>query len=78
VSEEHAEEFIWHVIISNDTLFLLSKVMRERRFEVDRPRSEDYLVTIDRLAFDHQSDVTEVGLVENAEKVFLVHPSVRH
>lgn len=72
MAEEHHEEVVGDIVVGGHTLLLFGEVMGEGGFEVGRPRSQNHLVSIDWLAFDHQRDVTELLLVQDREKVFLI------
>ena len=65
MAQEHHEEVVRHVVVSGDSLFFLGKIVRERGLEVGRTRGQDHLVAVDGLAFDHERDVTELGLVQD-------------
>ena len=69
MSQEHQEEVIRHIIVRGDTLFLFSKIVRELSFKVRRPRSKNDLVAVDRFAFNHQSNVAKLFLVQDRQIV---------
>ena len=69
MSQEHHEEFVWHVVVSGHALLFLGEVVGEGCFEVDGAGGQDDLVAVDWFAFHHQRDVAELGLVQNAQEV---------
>ena len=78
MTQEHHEEIVWYVIVSSDSLLLLSKVVGETRLEIGRARSQDDLVAIDGFSFDHKCDIAKLRLVQNGQEVALIDVSGLH
>ena len=78
MAEEHHEEVVGDIVVGGHALLLLCEVVRERGLEVGGAGGEDDLVTIDRSAFHHESDIAEVGLVQDREEVSLVDTHTLH
>ena len=78
MTQEHHEEIVWYVIVSSDSLLLLSKVVGETRLEIGRARGQDDLVAIDGFSFDHKCDIAKLRLVQNGQEVALIDVSGLH
>ena len=72
VHQELHEDVIWHIIVVDNSLFFFSEVVRKGCLEVGGTGGENYLMTVDGLAFYHEGDITKLSLVEYAEEVLLV------
>ena len=78
MTQEHHEEIVWYVIVSSDSLLLLSKVVGETRLEIGRARGQDDLVAVDGFSFDHKCDIAKLRLVQNGQEVALIDVSGLH
>ena len=65
MSEEHHEEVVGHIVVGSYSLFFLSEVVGEGGLKVGGARGKDNLMAVDWLAFDHQSDIAELRLVQD-------------
>jgi len=64
VPEEHQEQVVVVVGVFSLTLLFLSKVHREGLLKNIRSTRQDYLMAVDGLTFNDQSDVTEFCYVQ--------------
>ena len=78
MTQEHHEEIVWYVIVSSDSLLLLSKVVGETRLEIGGARGQDDLVAVDGFSFDHKCDIAKLRLVQNGQEVALIDVSGLH
>ena len=62
--EEHQEQVVVVVRVFGLTLLFLSKVHREGLLKNIRSTRQDYLMAVDGLTFNDQSDVTEFCYVQ--------------
>ena len=75
MTQEHHEEIVGYVIVSCDSLLLLSEVVREARLEVGRARGQNDLVAVDGLSFDHKCDIAKLRLIQDGQEVALIDVS---
>ena len=78
MTQEHHEEIVGYIIVSRDSLLLLSEVVGEARLEVGRARGQDDLVAVDGFSFDHKCNIAKFRLVQNGQEVALVDVSGLH
>ena len=73
VPQELVELFVADTVVEvHDPVLLLGEVVSEQCFEVSGSGSQDDLVCIDLLPFDHQSHVGELLLVQEVNEVTLL------
>ena len=66
MSQELHENLIWNIIVVHNSLLFFCEVMGERGFKVGGSGGQYYLMAVNWFAIDHQRDITEVFLVQDA------------